>query len=184
MFDFPYKSLILATPSDACGERLITAPMLHSFSIYFYLNRRRDKRSWKPLRMDRGYRNGTPSIMAWFAFIPSVYMLVFRFHITWWNTQVSWTCTWGWFFVCTLPCLIINRCCFREIGDLVITDAESFLVAKSIGLLIRLRWLFSSYLSILYFILKLWIVIALGKSFNSKSQWKWLKYMVIKINGE
>lgn len=42
-------------------------------------------------------------------------------------------------FVCTLPCLIINRCCFREIGDLVITDAESFLVAKSIGLLIRLR---------------------------------------------
>lgn len=98
MFDFPYKSLILATPSDACGERLITAPMLHSFSIYFYLNRRRDKRSWKPLRMDQGYRNGTPSIMAWFAFIPSVYMLVFRFHITWWNTQVSWTCTWGWFF--------------------------------------------------------------------------------------
>lgn len=83
LFDFPYKSLILATPSDACGERLITAPMLHSFSIYFYLNRRRDKRSWKPLRMDRGYRNGTPSIMAWFAFIPSVYMLVFRFHITW-----------------------------------------------------------------------------------------------------
>lgn len=51
-------------------------------------------------------------------------------------------------------------------------------------LLIRLRWLFSSYLSILYFILKPWIVIALGKSLNSKSQWKWLKYMVIKINGE
>lgn len=36
-----------------------------------------------------------------------------------------------WFF--SLPCLIINRRCFREIGDLVIADAESFLVAKSIG---------------------------------------------------
>lgn len=36
-------------------------------------------------------------------------------------------------------------------------------------ILIRLRWLFSSYLSILHFILKLWIVIALGKHFISNS---------------
>lgn len=137
MFDFSSKSLILATSSYACGERLITALMLHSSSIYFYLNRQRDRsRSWKPLRVVQGYRNGTPSIMAWFAFIPSVYMPVFRFRITWWNTQVSGICmqlrvVFGFSF--SLPCLIINRRCFREIGDLVIADAESFLVAKSIG---------------------------------------------------
>lgn len=137
MFDFSSKSLILATSSYACGERLITALMLHSSSIYFYLNRQRDRsRSWKPLRVVQGYRNGTPSIMAWFAFIPSVYMPVFRFRITWWNTQVSGVCmqlrvVFVFFFY--LPCLIINRRCFREIGDLVIADAESFLVAKSIG---------------------------------------------------
>lgn len=106
LFDFSSKSLILATSSYACGERLITALMLHSSSIYFYLNRQRDRsRSWKPLRVVQGYRNGTPSIMAWFAFIPSVYMPVFRFRITWWNTQVSGVCmqlrvVFGFFFLC------------------------------------------------------------------------------------
>lgn len=172
MFDFSSKSLILATSSYACGERLITALMLHSSSIYFYLNRQRDRsRSWKPLRVVQGYRNGTPSIMAWFAFIPSVYMPVFRFRITWWNTQVSGICmqlrvVFGLFFFFAV--LNYKSALFQR--DWRLSHRWCWIIScrKIDRILIRLRWLFSSYLSILHFILKLWIVSALGKHFNSK----------------
>lgn len=48
-------------------------------------------------------------------------------------------------------------------------------------ILIRLRWLFSSYLSILHFILKLWIVSALGKHFKILMKMIKNTYIVIKI---